>query len=71
MKLSHIIAAAGLAIAAGGAAQAQPMHDHGMMHQHTVVTTRHTEVVRHGGMGFRHQRCHMEYHHHHRVRVCR
>ena len=71
MKVSHIVAAAALAIGATGAAQAQPpMHDHTVMHQRTVVETRHTEVTRHG-MGYHHRRCHMEYHHHHHVRVCR
>ena len=66
-----LIAAAGLAFAATGAAQAQPpMHDHGVTHQRTVVETRHTEVTHHD-MGYHHRRCHMEYHHHHRVRVCR
>ena len=76
MKLSHIVAAAGLAVAATGAAQAQPpqppMHDHPVMHQRTVVETHTTTTTRHGmDMRMHHPRCHTEYHHHHRVRVCR
>ena len=68
MKLSHIAAAAGLALASLGAASsanARPYDDHGR-HE-----WRHDDR-RHWGQDRRwHHRCHTEWRHHHRVRVCR
>ena len=73
MKLFHITAAAGLALVSLGTAtvaSAQP-YDHGR-HE-----WRHDDG-RHGDRGHDrgwhrggHDRCHTEWRHHHRVRVCR
>ena len=67
MKLTRMIAAAGLVVASLGvsvAADAQPAR---------VVTTRtvHTKVVDNHRAGWNHKRhCRTEWHHHHRVQRC-
>jgi len=72
MKLSTIIAAAGLALAAAGAgtaadAQRYDHHDRGS-HYRGHDRGRHGHYA---GRGFRGPRCHTEWRHHRRVRVCR
>ena len=69
MKLSHIMAAAGIALASLGAASganAQPYQNgrHDWHHDNG----RHWGDDR--GRGW-HHRCHTEWRHHHRVRICR
>ena len=68
MKLLIRLAVVAATLGSAGAALAQPPHP--VMHQRTVVTTHTTTTTRHGPR-FRGPRCHTEWRHHHRVRVCR
>lgn len=79
MKITHILAAAGLAITALGAAapaSAQNWRDHrgddrGRYDRHDD-RGRHNGWDRGRGHGWNHgPRCHTEWRHHHRVRICR
>lgn len=76
MKLSHIMAAAGIALASLGAASgasAQPYQNG--RHDRHYDNGRHDDGRRwHGGRrwnGHGRNRCHTEWRHHHRVRICR
>lgn len=93
MKIKHMIAAAGLAVAALGmsaGANAQTRHDGGWQHDrgqdsrsrdgyHRDDRGRYDDrrhYGRHDDRGRRyayghHVRCHTEWRHHHRIRVCR